>query len=50
MVFACASTQVAVNGSMTKEMMDGLNICLLLVLGGFILQHHDDGVGRRGCE
>src|SRR6476661_5498502 len=50
MVFACASTQLAVNGSMTKEMMDGLNICLLLVLGGFILQHHDDGVGRRGCE
>src|SRR5262245_35408398 len=32
MVFVCASAQVAVNGSTTREMMDALNICLLLVL------------------
>src|SRR5262245_15413304 len=32
MVFACASAQVAVNGSTTREMMNALNICLLLVL------------------
>src|SRR5215470_15189522 len=30
MVFVCASAQVAVNGSTTREMMDALNICLLL--------------------
>ena len=37
MVFACASAQVAVNGSTTREMMDALNICLLLVLAKFTL-------------
>ena len=30
MVFACASAQVAVNGSTIAKMMDALNICLLL--------------------
>src|SRR5262245_1144823 len=30
MVFVCASAQVAVNGSTTREIMDALNICLLL--------------------
>src|SRR5262245_40965563 len=37
MVFACASAQVAVNGSTTREMMNALNICLLLVLAKCIL-------------
>src|SRR5262249_50339206 len=32
MVFVCASAQVAANGSTTREMMDALNICLLLVV------------------
>src|SRR5215469_5760923 len=35
MVFVCASAQVALNGSTTREMMDALNICLLLVLAKF---------------
>ena len=35
MVFACASAQVAVNGSTTREMIDALNICLLLLLAKF---------------
>ena len=37
MVFACASTQVAVRGSTTKEMIDALNICLLPTVGKPIL-------------
>src|SRR5262245_8887774 len=40
MVFVCASTQVAVNGSTTREMMDALNICLLLVLAKFTPPPH----------
>src|SRR5215475_9720138 len=40
MVFACASAQVAANGSTTREMMDALNICLLLVLAKLTLPHH----------
>jgi hypothetical protein len=35
MVFVCASAQVALNGSTTREMMDALNICLLLILAKF---------------
>src|SRR5215470_10514320 len=40
MVFVCASAQVAVNGSTTREMMDALNICLLLVLAKFTPPPH----------
>jgi hypothetical protein len=36
MVFACASAQVAVNGSTTREMIDALNICLLLLFAKFL--------------
>src|SRR5262245_48853047 len=37
MVFVFASAQVSVNGSTTREIMDALNICLLLVLAKFTL-------------
>src|SRR5262245_36349882 len=53
MVFVCASAQVAVNGSTTREvngsttreMRDVLNICLLLVLANI---HFQDGTLIRG--
>src|SRR5262245_40798017 len=45
MVFVCASAQVAVNGNTTREMMDALNICLLLVLANI---HFQDGTLIRG--
>ena len=50
MVFAWASAQVAVNGNTTREMMDALNICLLLVLAKFTLPHKGEHAQRRNVR